>query len=262
MTTLSRFFLSFGSNTLLLLIAFASISLAQEERRGPPGGERPEGGQRPEGGPRGFEGRPEGGPRGPGGPGFGGPGFGRINPIMMALDTDKDGVLSKEEISKAAVALLALDKNKDGSLTEDELRPEGGPPQEGFGRRGGPGGEGGGPGGQGGNPEDMAARFMQFDANKDGSLSKDELSERMQGLIGRADTNSDGLASKEELIAMAKKEMSSGSGMGGRGGPGGERGGPGGPGGERGGPGGERGGPGGAAPGPEERSERRPQRPQ
>ena len=53
-----------------------------------------------------------------------------LPPIIVALDADKDGVISAEEITNAAKALATLDKNKDGKLTHEELRPprpEGGP---------------------------------------------------------------------------------------------------------------------------------------
>lgn len=60
------------------------------------------------------------------------------SPILEALDTNGDGELSTDEISKAPEALKKLDKNSDGKLTQDELRPQ-------FDR--GPGGPGG-PSGQ------------------------------------------------------------------------------------------------------------------
>ncbi len=73
-----------------------------------------------------------------------------------------------------------------------------------------------GPGGsRGGDATANVDRLMQFDKNKDGKLSKDELSERMQGLIGRADKNNDGVATREELQAMVSQGM---VGEGGRGG--------------------------------------------
>jgi len=43
--------------------------------------------------------------------------------ILTALDTDGDGVISAEEISKAAVNLLTLDKNGDGQLGPREYGP-------------------------------------------------------------------------------------------------------------------------------------------
>jgi hypothetical protein len=67
-------------------------------------------------------------------------------PVLAALDADKNGEISAEEIDNAAAALKKLDKNGDGKLTEEELRPN-------FpGGRGGPGGRPGGEGGRPGGP--------------------------------------------------------------------------------------------------------------
>jgi len=110
------------------------------------------------------EGTPEQGAdrfKGPGkgkGPGHGMRRRGPPPPLIVALDADKDRVISAEEIENASEALKSLDKNGDGQLTREELRPK--PPQRpgngqgnGFqrGPRRGPG-NGGGPqqgGGQG-----------------------------------------------------------------------------------------------------------------
>ena len=67
--------------------------------------------------------------------GRGGIGF---DPLVRALDSDRDGALSDGEIAAAASALAALDANNDGRLTAEEFRPA--PPQGGrdgrFGERG------------------------------------------------------------------------------------------------------------------------------
>ena len=55
---------------------------------------------------------------------------------MTAIDANKDGVITAEEMKNAAKALATLDKNKNGKLDQDELRPQ-------FGR-GGSGRPGGG----------------------------------------------------------------------------------------------------------------------
>ena len=183
----------------------------------------------------------------------GGPGGGRpMNPLIRALDTDGDGEISAAEIEKAVTALKALDRNNDGKLADDELRGPGGP-GGGPGGRGGPSGQPGeGAGGRAPSAEETVARYLSLDANKDGKLTKDEVPERMQGFITRADADNDGIVTKEELTKMAEQQAS-GDGRGGFAGPRGAGPGNGGPGGAGapggGGPGGPgRGGPGGFGP--------------
>jgi hypothetical protein len=60
----------------------------------------PEGGQRPEG-------------------------RGRYIPLIVeALDADKDGALSSEEVGKASDAIKTLDKDSDGKVSAEEMRPQ------------------------------------------------------------------------------------------------------------------------------------------
>ena len=86
-------------------MASAQVQGAGRERRGE---------ERGEGRGEGREGR--GGPGGPGG-------MRRMDAVLTALDTDKDGTLSAEEIKNAPASLKKLDKNGDGKITEDEVRP-------------------------------------------------------------------------------------------------------------------------------------------
>lgn len=46
-----------------------------------------------------------------------------LPPIIAALDTNGDGVISADEIANASASLLKLDKNGDGQLTRDEIMP-------------------------------------------------------------------------------------------------------------------------------------------
>jgi len=173
------------------------------ENEGPPRGDRP-GADRP--GADRPSGRP--GERPGGRPGGGGSGFGGrrpLNPVLLVLDKDRNGTLSSEEIAGASAALKTLDKNGDGEITREEFRPT-------------PGGPGGGS--PGGGPGEFITRLMENDKNKDGKLSKEELPERMQRVLERADTSGDGALDKAELDAMAKRFT---AGRGGQGGPGGER---------------------------------------
>jgi hypothetical protein len=78
----------------------------------------------------------------------------------------------------------------------------------------------------------LVARLMAFDKNKDGKVTKEEVTdERLHRLFDLADTKKNGFVTKEDLEALAKKineEGPGGFGKGGFGGPGGGFGGPGG----------------------------------
>ncbi len=130
--------------------------------------------------------QPPGGRGGQGGRGGhqGGP---PPNPVMEAIDADGDNVISAREITGAAAALKKLDRNKDGQLTDEEIQPSHGHggPGHGGGQGGPRGGQSGppggnrGPGGEHGHgqprPEQFIEHAMTFDANKDGMISKTEL---------------------------------------------------------------------------------------
>lgn len=166
--------------------------------------------------------------RGPGrGPGRGGP---PPNPVLDALDSNHDHVISADEIRNASAALKKLDRNQDGKLTREELHPLGGPGRGGegghgggeFGRRGGRRGDGGpngdgragrdggrghgqaGHGGPGGADE-FAKRLLSFDKNEDGKVTKEELPERMQNVLAIHDTNEDGVLDQTELQQIASR---------------------------------------------------------
>lgn len=155
----------------------AAVSMAQQP---PPPGDRA-GGDRP----------PRDGDRGP-------------PPFMAALDVNSDGMLDQDEIEMAVDSLKTLDKNRDGKLTMEELMPpraQGGP-----GGPSGPGGPGGfgDPGGRGGPGGGFAALVQEFDKNKDGALSKDEVPEDRQRIFEFADRNKDGKIDQAEIESMAR----------------------------------------------------------
>ena len=71
-------------------------------------------------------------PEGRGGRGRGdGPGgemnFIRFDPILAAVDTNGDGVISADEIKTSAEAIRKLDKDGDGKVTREEAMPQRGP---------------------------------------------------------------------------------------------------------------------------------------
>jgi len=118
-----------------------------------------------------------------------------VPPMMEALDKDKDGSLSAEEIENASAALKTLDKDKDGKLSQEELRPD-------FGGRGGFGGRGPG---QGGQRISFKDRMMQMDKNKDGKISGEEIPERLKSFLERIDENKDGAIDKAEIEKMSER---------------------------------------------------------
>ena len=132
--------------------------------------------------------------------------FIRMSPILNAIDTDQNGVISAAEIASAPDQLRKLDKDGDGKLT----RQEAGLQMPGRGGRG-PGGRGGeGRGGEAPetpaappSADDLTAQFMMFDANHDGKIQKSEMPERMMSMFDRADANHDGVLTKEEIVALA-----------------------------------------------------------
>lgn len=128
-----------------------------------------------------------------------------ISPLMIALDSDKDGTLSAAEIENASKALLSLDKDGDGVLTQEEIRPK--MPE---GMQGGPGGQrfAGGPNGAPGpmmNDDMMKRMFEQRDANGDGKLEGEEIPPQMQERTAMIDTNGDGALDMSELKVAAQR---------------------------------------------------------
>ena len=74
-------------------------------------------------------------------------------PLIVALDTNGDSIISAEEIANAYQSLKTLDRNGDGTIAADEFRPSAAPGQ---GQRPGNGG-----GQQGGGPDQRGAQQGQ-----------------------------------------------------------------------------------------------------
>ena len=149
--------------------------------------------------PQGNRGRGEGGRRPDGGRAGG-------DPIVAALDANRDGKLDKAELREAAGALRNLDKNKDGQITIDELSGPGG--QRRGGERGGPSGER--PPGQAGGPKGtqpgdgprqpwILVHADEIDLDMNGIISRDEIVGEATKAFAGYDANSDGKLTAAEL---------------------------------------------------------------
>jgi len=192
---------------VLLLAGITVTTYAQPPEGRPPREREGFGGEGGRGGRGGFGGR-RGGPAGFGGGGRGGPEMLRMFPLFATLDADENGEISSDEIENATAALKKLDRNSDGKLTAEELRPQ--PRGDREARR------------QRGNrrsAEAMVQRFMQYDENEDGKISKEETPERLSRMFARLDINEDGDVTAEEITQGAERDgRGEGRGRAGRGG--------------------------------------------
>ncbi|MGC4014545.1 MAG: hypothetical protein QM755_08535 [Luteolibacter sp.] len=123
-------------------------------------------------------------------------------PILGALDANKDGIISADELSKASANLAALDKNSDGQITIDEVIPPR-PPRDGdaSGNDEAPPESYDQPAGGDGNEDHPKPPppplFAALDLNHDGIISAEELQSAAESLK-KLDKNGDGQLTPEE----------------------------------------------------------------
>lgn len=109
-----------------------------------------------------------------------GPGFPRSEKSFTYVDGDKDGKLSMAEISsRAEKRLFRLDQNSDGSVGKDEIEIW---LQKGAERR-------------------RELMLADYDANRDGAITREELAAFVTAEFGKADKDGDGAVNLEESRA-------------------------------------------------------------
>jgi Ca2+-binding EF-hand superfamily protein len=122
----------------------------------------------------------------------------RGGPLLRALDRDRDGMLSREELRLAPFALAALDLDEDGFLLGDEISPNALVPHRvaaNAGRRI-----------RSRSPSDLGL-IVALDANHDGILHPLEIANAASSLQ-RLDLNGDGVITQEELQTFAPRAES------------------------------------------------------
>ena len=103
--------------------------------------------------------------------------------ILKAIDSNRDGYLSRDEIAAAPGSLMQLSVG--GRLTANECGIRMGPLPVIA------------------NPQTYVTAIMKYDANHDGKVDEYELPNGMKGLIKEADTNGDFFLSRDEIQAFA-----------------------------------------------------------
>jgi hypothetical protein len=128
--------------------------------------------------------------------------------LLVAMDADHDGMVTKIEFRDALKALGKVHKDKQGNMVVPDKAVTD-PTADAAGADAGLGqapGNTGAPAGvdQRNNNETMA-RFMQYDANHDGVLSANEVPQQGRAMLQGADLDGDGVLNARELQAFSRK---------------------------------------------------------
>ena len=124
-------------------------------------------------------------------------------PLQKALDTNRDGELSPDEISASTTVLEGLDKNGDGALTRKEFLPKPPKDKDEQGNEGAPPPPPPGKDGKKNPPPPPIIRALDLD--KDGVISAEEIDAAPESLL-ILDKDDDGTISRKELHPKPPKK--------------------------------------------------------
>ena len=99
------------------------------------------------------------------------------DPLLYAIDTNHDGIISDAELAESITSELRSDKHHDGCITPDEMSMQLQSPEE-----------------------RMNRMLAEFDTNHDGRIAREEVPERMQTRFDAIDANHDGYLDNDEMI--------------------------------------------------------------
>jgi Ca2+-binding EF-hand superfamily protein len=134
----------------------------------------------------------------PGRPGIDGQLQAAMDPLMLALDENGDGVIDADEMANAPAALKTLDINDDGKLTPDELRPV--LPDE----------PGGSVASDGQRPAPPSGLMLALDVNHDGVIDSEEIA-NAPAELKTLDKNGDGKLTPDELRLPRRNRLGRGA---------------------------------------------------
>jgi Ca2+-binding EF-hand superfamily protein len=109
------------------------------------------------------------------------------------MDTDNDGVITRDEWRGSAQSFRQHDLNHDGVLSGEEVWPRGGSNRRDGSRR-----------------EELLARFDRADRNRDGQVARNEWTGGTAA-FKRMDENGDGIVTRDEFLSVAGPVGTSGT---------------------------------------------------
>jgi Ca2+-binding EF-hand superfamily protein len=127
--------------------------------------------------------------------------------LLIAMDTDHDGIVTKIEYREAMKALGKVHKDSKGNMTAPDKAATDPNATQGAdaGFNQGQGATGAPAGGDQRNNNEAMARFMDYDTNHDGVLSPNEVPPQARAMLRDADVNRDGVIDAAELQAFSRK---------------------------------------------------------